>query len=511
MLLEKDLEDIISKYPDIIEEGLTLKGRQLTLYGRRMDLLFEDKFKRKLILELKIGPIKDQHIGQILSYEGMLLSADDPTLRIMLVGNRVPQNIQRSLDHHGIAWKEITFSGLKEFLSEKDDEHFLHLLDDVETAFIKRPPENYIQHVYRSPDELISALKSSEKYKSFKSILEDKIENENKAKTILIENLGNLNNDHIKRIIALVDEPYLYKKNGKFNHAWFGRLLKSNTGKLFEADPIKLNYWFNVVSNNYFPAEKKIDLLLNEPYNISGLNVGFITLILYLLDRNEYSIWFEGLHDGLRLIYPEMETFTGKSKQFIVFNETAKSFCKKYSFGKVELDWILSTGVPGLNRKTEDSRKKENRSLKLSALRQLQLEYWTGLNSYMETKGSFVKMRTPYSKQWSDVSLGMSDIYLAIGINCQQNCLNIWLVIRGQQVKNNFDKLYKLAFDDSLIEICNDIQWDRMEGRKSCAIKLTREADFINRIDWENQFEWLKEHIEKYVSFFKPRIKNLNP
>jgi hypothetical protein len=26
MLLEKDLEDIISKYPDIIEEGLTLQA-----------------------------------------------------------------------------------------------------------------------------------------------------------------------------------------------------------------------------------------------------------------------------------------------------------------------------------------------------------------------------------------------------------------------------------------------------------------------------------------------------
>jgi len=510
MLLEKDLEDIISKYPDIIEEGLTLKGRQLTLYGRRMDLLFEDNFKRKLILELKIGPIKDQHIGQILSYEGMLLSADDPTLRIMLVGNRVPQNIQRSLDHHGIAWKEITFSALKEFLSERDDEHFLHLLDDVETAFIKRPPENYNQHVYQSPDELISALKSSENYKSFKSILENKIENENKAKTILIENLGNLNNDHVKRIIALVDEPYLYKKNGKsYNHPWFGRLLQSNTGELFNADQVKLNNWFNIVSNNYFPAEKKIDLLLSGPYNISGLNVGFITLILYILDRNEYSIWFEGLHDGLRLIYPEMEPFTGKSKQYTIFNETAKNFIKKYSFEKVELDWILSTGLPRLSHKTEDTRKKVNRSLKLSDLRQLQLEYWTGLYRYMEENGSFVKMRTPYPKQWSDISLGVRDIYLASGINSNNNSLNIWLVFKGGKAKNIFDNFYKTSYEDSLTEISKHIQWDRLEGRKSCAVKLIRLVDFRNKVDWENQFEWFKEHIEKFVRFFKPRIKNI--
>jgi len=50
MILEKDFEDIIAKYPELIEDGLTLKGRQVSIYDRRMDLLFEDKFGRKLIV-----------------------------------------------------------------------------------------------------------------------------------------------------------------------------------------------------------------------------------------------------------------------------------------------------------------------------------------------------------------------------------------------------------------------------------------------------------------------------
>ncbi|MFW9878059.1 MAG: hypothetical protein ACFFG0_33680, partial [Candidatus Thorarchaeota archaeon] len=130
MLSEKIFEDIICKYPELIEESLVLKGRQLALYGRRMDILFEDRFKRKLIIELKVGPIKDEHIGQILSYEGILLSADDPTIRVMLLGNRVPPNIQRSLDHHGIACKEITASQLKKFLSIKRDNEFLSFFQE---------------------------------------------------------------------------------------------------------------------------------------------------------------------------------------------------------------------------------------------------------------------------------------------------------------------------------------------------------------------------------------------
>lgn len=123
--LEKNFEDVLAKYPILIEDGLVLQDRQVTIYGRRMDLLFKDALGRQLIIELKAGPIKDEHIGQIMSYEGSLLSHGNPDLRIMLVGTRVPPNIQRSLDHHGIAWKEITFAVLQKHLQSVGDEDLL--------------------------------------------------------------------------------------------------------------------------------------------------------------------------------------------------------------------------------------------------------------------------------------------------------------------------------------------------------------------------------------------------
>jgi len=127
---EKDFEDIVSKYPEIIEEGLELEARQLTILGRRIDLLFRDTFGRKLLIELKVGPIKDEHVGQILAYEGLILSADYPTLRIMLIANRVPPNIRRSLDHHGIAWREVSQLQLRDFLSAREDQILLRTLED---------------------------------------------------------------------------------------------------------------------------------------------------------------------------------------------------------------------------------------------------------------------------------------------------------------------------------------------------------------------------------------------
>lgn len=130
MLTEKVLEDILVKYPELIEDGLILLGRQVFVFGRRIDLLFEDKFKRKLIVELKNGPIKDENVGQIMSYEGMILSDEDPSVRVMLVGTRVPPNIQRSLDHHGIAWKEISHSKFKEILMMNNEVNLLKLFNN---------------------------------------------------------------------------------------------------------------------------------------------------------------------------------------------------------------------------------------------------------------------------------------------------------------------------------------------------------------------------------------------
>lgn len=353
MFCEKDFEDIISKYPELIEEGLVLKGRQVTVYGRRMDLLFEDRFRRRLIVELKKGPIKDDHIGQVMSYEGMLLSADDPTIRIMLIGNRVPPNIQRTLDHHGIAWREISCTRLSEFLTERNDLELLRVLDNSDENELSGNLRYKVNEApfllpkkVLTPGEIISGMKETEEYQGFNTVLAQKKDHEEKAKDIILRNLGYLSYENIREIISLVDEPYPYKKDGKpVTCPWFGRLLRSNTVSLFETDLSRINNWFNAVTNPNLSIEKKFSLLLNEPNNIKGINVGFLTLMLYLIDKSNYSIWFEGLHDGFRKLYPGEPKYNGKVDQYVYFNKAAKEFTVKYGFEPTELDWIFSTGV----------------------------------------------------------------------------------------------------------------------------------------------------------------------
>lgn len=156
---EKEFEDIICKYPELIEEGLVLKGRQIRVFGKIMDILFEDKFKQKLIVELKIGPINRKHIGQVMEYEGSVLSEEDPTARIMLVGNRVPPNFKKALDHHGIEWKEIILSKLQEFIKSKCDNQFLEYFTETEKEEIQVTLSQREKTVVRIKDKPLDKYK----------------------------------------------------------------------------------------------------------------------------------------------------------------------------------------------------------------------------------------------------------------------------------------------------------------------------------------------------------------
>jgi thermostable 8-oxoguanine DNA glycosylase len=135
--------------------------------------------------------------------------------------------------------------------------------------------------------------------------------------------------------------------NGKSNKGtWFGQLLNTpNTKYIIDEDEInkiKINQWFKLLSDNRFSAEERLDRLLLEPNKIKGLNVGFITLMLYLLDKTNYSIWLKVHHKGLNeFIYPKLEKYTGRSTQYLIFNNLSKEFAKKFNFEPTELDWVL--------------------------------------------------------------------------------------------------------------------------------------------------------------------------
>lgn len=129
---ENQFENILAKYPELIEEGLSLTGRQVNIRGKFVDLVFKDRHGQHLVVELKRGTVKREHIGQLMDYEGFYLSGDGSPIRVMLIGNRVPPNFRRSLEYHGFEWREIELIYLQKHLEKKQDLEFLKYLSDYD-------------------------------------------------------------------------------------------------------------------------------------------------------------------------------------------------------------------------------------------------------------------------------------------------------------------------------------------------------------------------------------------
>lgn len=164
---------------------------------------------------------------------------------------------------------------------------------------------------------------------------------------------------------------------------------------------------------------------------------------------------------------------------------------------------------------------------KLTDVELLQLEYWQGLKSFMETNNSFVKLLGTPPKSWFNIERDRGRYFITVNINSRDTSLNVWLTIIGENAKEDFDKLYEIAYKDSLVEVSPNVIWDKIaykdafietnqnlihdkiESHVRCAVTLKEYADFMEKHDWPNQFAWFKENLEKFDKYFRPKVKEL--
>jgi len=73
-MLEKDIENLIAKHPDEFfpNSGFKLIGQQVKLGKCYADIIFEDKYRRNVIVEVKRGILSRDASGQVMEYYGLL-------------------------------------------------------------------------------------------------------------------------------------------------------------------------------------------------------------------------------------------------------------------------------------------------------------------------------------------------------------------------------------------------------------------------------------------------------
>jgi hypothetical protein len=341
---EKLMQELIIHYPsEVLEEpGLTYLQREVITGNNRLDIVLLDRMDRHVLVEVQSGSLDTKHIDRHIDYsEGYLEKNPTIDIRILYIANHIDIHRKNFLQRRGYEYKEISQEKFKELALA----HGYPLGADYELP--KNSPtkdkhrimvSDYGNHEIstRNIDVLVAKLKSSPRYQLFQSILPTKIAYEAKAQRFIQQNANIFTAEHLKYVFELIDPIYPH-----FSGRWFGRLISINQERIVREGDDKIGRWMSELMRSDISDEDIIDSLRRGGLHLKQASVGIITLILYLKNMSSYSIWFEPLHNGLSILYPELGKFNGRGNQYVIFNKVAKAFSRRYSFKDNELDFVF--------------------------------------------------------------------------------------------------------------------------------------------------------------------------
>ena len=145
----------------------------------------------------------------------------------------------------------------------------------------------------------------------------------------------------------------------------------------------------------------------------------------------------------------------------------------------------------------------------LTEIQVKQQEYWTQFKEFVIKNGSPFKLQKPLAQQWTNIAMGRSYFHLSLTVNSVSNRICINLEIGGDNAKNNFEALRDLCEEESKEKVSNELEWLRMDDRKVSMVKLSKSYDFLDMSSREEQFMWFSDNVQKFIKFFKPKIKSL--
>lgn len=151
----------------------------------------------------------------------------------------------------------------------------------------------------------------------------------------------------------------------------------------------------------------------------------------------------------------------------------------------------------------------------LSAHKQLQLRFWMAFKQHMESKKSPVRCQKPSGHHWMTHPIGRSGFHL-------DSIVSLWnsetgvkgpeiraeLYMDGPHAKQDFAALGKQK--EGLERALGfALTWHNPETKAACRVYTRQDADFLNESLWLDQFEWLRQRLEKMYAVFRPIVKDL--
>lgn len=157
---EVALEDLLVAHPELLEDGLTLVGRQTPTVGGWLDLLGVDRGGRLVIFELKRGALGRDAVTQVLDYASAISAMEVEALVEHIDARSADGGMDRLPDFR--AWYEETFDDLQRLFPVRMalvglgvDETALRIARFLEEG--GRPIEVIIFHGFRDGESTLLA------------------------------------------------------------------------------------------------------------------------------------------------------------------------------------------------------------------------------------------------------------------------------------------------------------------------------------------------------------------
>lgn len=170
------------------------------------------------------------------------------------------------------------------------------------------------------------------------------------------------------------------------------------------------------------------------------------------------------------------------------------------------------------NAWSRDVRETAREAGELSENRVLQREYWTAFVEYLKRSGSSLPQIEPAARNSIHISLGRAGIRLNAAISSWDfeleeyghDSIRAGITIKGKRAQVYYDELSKHRDHVDSVLLPDAVTWYAQEGVQLRRIFVRRDADVLNRADWQAQHEWLRQRLEKLEHLFRPLLVELS-
>lgn len=146
----------------------------------------------------------------------------------------------------------------------------------------------------------------------------------------------------------------------------------------------------------------------------------------------------------------------------------------------------------------------------LSEMQQLHLQFWTQFRTFMEDRGSTVRIKKPSKDYWTTIALGRSEFQLVAANGMRDGYSQVYLSLLGPNAKAHFRALWE-RYGEFLNQTLGPLDWRELPAYKESQVVLRRTSRPVDPSAWPELNKWFAEQIGRWVEVLRPIVMTLEP